>query len=114
MQITVRMTAEELFNEKETVSADADIAITFDMQPEERRTMDYPGHPATAELVSWELEHYTLYNQETGNAIDPSCWDKTPQWLLSEIEEWVNDNEHFLTEEAFEKSRNIYLEMGDF
>jgi hypothetical protein len=96
-QITIKVTAEELRN------ADADLSITFDMQPPERATHSYPGCPATIEQVDWSVDHYTLYDDD-GNAIVEGPQATTPKWLLKEINNWIEKNDSLLIEYACEEA----------
>ena len=100
MQTTIKVTAEELYHGD--MSADADLSVTFDMQPPERATRDYPGHPATVEVVAWSVDNYSLYDAD-GNPIVEGPQATTPKWLLCELDSWVENNDQYLVEEACEE-----------
>ena len=100
-QTTIQTTVEELFDPNSDIGADADISVTFDMQPPERATRDYPGCPATVEQVGWAIDSYCLYD-DMGNEPAEGNMSKTPEWLKGEIEKWVESNDELLIELACE------------
>jgi len=100
MQHTIFATAEELFHGD--ISAEADLAVTFDMQPAEPQTRNYPGCPSTVEQVGWSVERYCLYD-DNGDPIEEGPQATTPKWLLREIDGWISDNEELLIDQACEE-----------
>ena len=102
-QTTVQITIEELYHPNGEVSADADVSVTFDMVPEEKQTRDYPGYPATAELVAWIVDSYSLYNDDTGEMIEEGLMATTPRWLRKAIDSHITEFEDDLIEMACEK-----------
>lgn len=103
MQATITVTAEELFCEDDGhLSADADLSVTLDMQPAELPTRTYPGCPATVEVTGWSVDHYTIYDTD-GHAVTEGPQNRTPKWLLGEIDRWVSENDEQLIEQACEE-----------
>lgn len=103
-RVTVKWTVEELFKDgDDTISADADIQVTYDLYPEEPMTRDYPGCPSSAELVGWSIDHYNLYD-DFGNTIAEGPQDTTPEWVKREVDAWVSSNDGLLVDMACEKA----------
>ena len=106
-RVTIKWTVEELFKDgDDTMSADADIQVTYDLYPEEPMTRDYPGCPSSAELVGWSIDHYTLYDDDTGLVIAEGPQDRTPDWIKREIDGWVSSNDRLLIDMCCEQEHD--------
>jgi len=92
-QCTITATAEELYFGN--LSACAELEVTFDLQPEERQTRDYPGCPATVELVEWKVTDIDIYDED-GTQIYPPSWGE----FVPAIQAWVDKNDEYLVELA--------------
>lgn len=96
MRRTTRITIEELYHEN--ISAEAEVSVTFDLQPEEKPTRNYPGHPATVERIDWKIDSYTLFGavaEVDGHA---------PTWLQSSVSQRLDDLEQELMEQVCEEA----------
>ena len=97
---TIKATAEELYADVFGVgdlSACAELEVTFDMQPPERATRDYPGCPATVELTGWGVTNIDIYDED-GKQVYPPSWGE----FIPAIQLWVDKNETYLGELACE------------
>lgn len=104
MKVEVGVTAEELLFEYNgrKLSADAELQVSFDVSASEPRTWDYPGCPAMAEYVDYEVESMNIYDED-GNSID---LDAAEPLVICEIETWLTKNEEYLSEQALEEADN--------
>lgn len=70
--------------------AEVEVTITFDYQPYERRTRDYPGCPADITQITavdaYDNEYYATNDARRDEAIEAACWRHVEVLQQAEVE----------------------------